>query len=79
MKTGTVPRKEAAHGGVRAERAQQLDVVLAHAQQDRLDALRLDRLAVLQLEAEPIAVEHYRLVEVLHRHSDVVYPPEHGR
>ncbi len=38
--------EELADRGVGAERAQQLDVALADVEQYRLDALRLDRLAV---------------------------------
>ena len=38
--------EELADGGVGAERPQQLDVAVADVEQDRLDALRLDRLAV---------------------------------
>ncbi len=61
-----------------AERAQQLDVALADAQQHRLHALLLHGLAVLHRHPEAIGVEQDGLLEVLHRHADVVDPPEHG-
>jgi len=79
VKAGAAPCEEAAHGGVRAEWAQQLDVAVAHAEENRLDALRLDRLTVLKLHPEPVAVERDGVVEILNRDSDVVDPPEHGR
>jgi hypothetical protein len=34
---------------------------------------------VLELHAEPLAVERHGLVEIFDCHSDVVDPPEHGR
>jgi hypothetical protein len=54
-------------------------VALAHAEQDSLDALFVDRLPVLKLHAEPLAVEGDGLVEVLDRDSDVIDASEHGR
>ena len=50
-------REEPAHRRVRAERREQLDVVLADVQQHGLDALLLDDLAVGDLELEAVAVE----------------------
>ena len=73
-----VALQELADGRVRAERPQQLDVALADAEQHGLDALLLDGLAVLHGHAEPLRVERDGLVEVLHGHSDVIDPPEHG-
>ena len=58
--------------------AQQLDVAVADVQQHRLDALRLDRLAVRELHPEALLVERDRRVEVLDGDADVVDPAEHG-
>jgi hypothetical protein len=74
-----VALEEAADRRLRTERQQQLDVAVAYPDQDRLDPLRLDRLAVLHRHPEPLRVERDGLVEVLHRHADVVHAPEHGR
>ena len=67
---------ELADGGVGAERPQQLDMALADIEQDRLDALRLDRLTVGELHLEALLVELDRGVEVLDGDADVIDPSE---
>jgi hypothetical protein len=54
-------------------------VALANAEQNGLNALLLDRLAVLERHAEPLAIESDRLVEVLDGDSDVIDAVEHER
>lgn len=78
VNAGPIPREELPDHRVGAERPQQLDVAVADAKQNRLDALLLHGLAVLERHAQPLAVERDRLVEVLDRHSYVVYASEHG-
>ena len=78
VKAGAAPLEELPDRRIRPERPQQLDVALADAQQHRLDTLLLDRLAVLERHAEPLAVEPNGLVEVLDRDSDVIDSSEHG-
>ena len=60
-----------------AERAEQLDVALADVEQDRLDALLGDRLAVGQGHAEGTLVKLQCRVEVVDRDADVIDPVEH--
>ena len=73
-----VALEEAAHGALGVGRAEQLHVRVADPEQRGLHAELLHRLAVLVRHAEAVAVERDRAVEVLHGHSDVVDPPEHG-
>ena len=79
MEAGPVPFEELPDGGVRGERAEQLDVAHADPEQHGLHALLPHGLTVLNGHAEPLRVEGYRLVEILHRHADVIDSPEHGR
>jgi hypothetical protein len=60
------------------ERPQQLDVGLADAEQSRLDALLLDRLAVLEGHPETLGIELDRRVEVLDGDAYVIDCLEHG-
>jgi hypothetical protein len=53
-------------------------MAVADAEQNRLDALLLHRLAVLERHAKPLAVERDGLVEVLDGHSYVINASEHG-
>jgi uncharacterized cupin superfamily protein len=78
VKAGSVPPEEPPDRRVRSERPQQLDVAVAHAQQHRLDALRLHRLAMLERHAEPLAVERDGLVEILDRNPYVIKTSEHA-
>jgi len=78
VKAGAASREELADGRVRCERPQELDVALADAEEHGLDALLLDDLAVLERQAEPVAVERDRLVEVVDRDAYVVDASEHG-
>src|SRR5262245_9393752 len=52
-------------------------MAVADVEQDRLDPLRLDRLAVGELHLEALLVEADRSVEVLDGDSDVIDSPEH--
>src|SRR5207342_3709243 len=65
--------------GVGAERRQQLDVPVADVEQHRLDALRLDRLAVRQLHLEALLVKLDAGLEVLDGDTHVIYTAEHAR
>ena len=76
MTERTLRRDDLAVGGVRPERRQQVDVAVADVEQDRLDSLRLDRLAMSEFHFERALVELDRLVEVFDCDSDVVYPGE---
>ena len=78
VKARSAPREELSDRRVRAERAQQLHVAVAHAEQHGLDALLLQGLAVLDGHAQPLAVESDGLVEILDRHSYVINASEHG-
>ena len=53
-------------------------MAVADVEQDRLDALRLDRLAVGELHLEALLVERDRGVEVIDSDADVVDPSEHA-
>jgi hypothetical protein len=79
VKPRSLLREELADGGVVAQRAEQLDMAVAHVEQHRLDALRFHGLAVHERHPERILVERDRGVEILHRDADVVDPVEHGR
>ena len=62
------------------QRLDQLDVAVADLEQNGLDALLLDGLAVLLAPcSKPSRVELDRGVEVLDGDADVVDAPEHGR
>src|ERR1700760_38942 len=74
-----VLREELADGRVRAERREQLDVVLADVEQDRLDALLLDDLAMRERELEAVAIQRERRRELLDGDADVVDPREHAQ
>ena len=63
-------------GVSRAERREQLDVALADVEQDRLDAVLGDRLAMDERHPEGSLVERDRGVEVLDGDADVVDPAE---
>jgi len=78
VEAGSAPREELPDGRVRCERPQELDVALADAEQHGLDALLLDHLSVLERQAEAVAVQRERLVEVLDGDADVVDASEHG-
>src|SRR4051812_43388855 len=69
--------EELADRRIVVERGEQLDMVLPHVQQRRLDALRLHGLTVHQGEPISVDVEVDRLLEVAHREADVVDAPEH--
>jgi hypothetical protein len=62
------------HRRVVAKRCEQLDATVADADRRRLDTLSLDALAMLEPAAEQALVRRHRLVEVLHRDTDVVNP-----
>ena len=79
VKAGAALREELAHRGVLAERRKQLDVVLADVEQRGLDALLLDDLAVDELEAELLAPQLERGLELLDGDPDVVDAVKHGR
>ena len=70
--------QELADRRVRAERREQLDVVLADVQQHRLDALLCDDLAVRERQLEALAVELERGLDLLDGHADVVDAAEHS-
>ena len=58
--------------GVRHDGLQQLDLAVAERQERRLHALLLDRLQLVHVQAERVAVEAHRLVHVAHDDADVV-------
>ena len=70
--------EELADRRVGAERREQLDVVLADVEQDRLDALGLDDLAVHERHLVVALVERERRVDVLDGDADVVDAGEHA-
>src|SRR5215218_482828 len=69
------PRQEAADRRVLGEGAEQLDPALADLDRNRLDALLLESVAVLELGTEepPVGVEG--LLEIADRDAEVVNPP----
>src|SRR5215213_9606793 len=69
--------EELADGGLRTERPQQLNVTVA--EQNRLDALLLDGLAVGERHRESALVEAEGGVDVLDGDAHVVDPSEHRR
>src|SRR4051794_18548049 len=71
-------REEATDGAVGLQRPQQLHVAVADVEQDRLDALGLDDLAVGELQAVRLLVQRDRGVEVLDGDPDVVDVGEHA-
>src|SRR5919197_1798318 len=71
--------QESPHGRVAAQRAQQLDVVLADVEQHGLDALLVDHLAMCERHAVVALVQRDRRFEVLDGDSYVVDPGEHPR
>ena len=77
VQAGTSLGQEAPDRGVRRERRQQLDVVLADVEQDGLDALLLDHLAVHDGHAEVLTEQRQGGVDRLHGNADVVDSPEH--
>ena len=77
VQPGTARAQEAAHRAVLLERGDQLDVALPDVEQDRLDALLGDDLAVGHLELEAVAPEGQRGLDLLDGHSHVVDAPEH--
>ncbi len=68
-------RDEAAHRSVEVERCEQLDAAFADPDGGSLDALVLDRRALLELGAEQPLVRRDRGVEVGDRHAEMVDPP----
>jgi hypothetical protein len=79
MQAGAFAVEKAGHCGFPRQRAEQLDVTLADAEEHGLDALPLDDLTVLNLHSKAARIERHGLVEVLDGHSDMIYAPEHGR
>ena len=72
--------QELADRSVLSERREQLDAALAQPYGNRLDALRLERVAALDLRSEQPLVRVDRLVEVLDGDAEVVESPDgHGR
>ena len=71
--------QEAAHGRVRREWPQELDVPVADLEQHGLDALLVDDLAVLERQPVGLLVQRDRRVEVGDGDADVIDPLEHGR
>ena len=69
--------EELADRGLGPERAQQLDVAVADVEQNRLDPLLVDRLAVGERHPEAALVERERGVEVGDGDADVIDQPEH--
>src|SRR4051794_24708951 len=67
---------ELADAGILGEGLDQLDVAVADLEQNGLDALLLDRLAVLLAHVELLRVEPHGGVDVRHRDAYVVDPPE---
>ena len=51
---------------------------VADVQQRRLDALRLDGLAVHERHREGLRIERERAIQIVGCHSDVIDPSEHG-
>ena len=78
MQPGALAGEERADRGVGAKRAQQLHMPVPDVEQDRLDPLRLDRLAVRQGHLEARRVELERRVDVLDGDADVVDLAEHS-
>ena len=69
--------EELADRRVRPERAQELDVAVADVEQDRLDALLLDRLAVRERHRHRALIERQRRVQVVGGDADVIDQAEH--
>ena len=65
-------REEAADGRVLAERAEQLEPAVAHADERRFDALLLNPRSLLDPGAEEALVRVERAVEILDRKADVM-------
>jgi len=74
MHTRSALREELADRRFRTERGEQLDAAFTDPNRRRLDPLRLDDVALLQLGAEQSAVGLDRLVQVLDRNSEMVDP-----
>src|SRR5262245_64226148 len=74
MHAGTTLGEEPADWRVSSQRAEQLDAALTEPHRNRLDALRLERVAPLDLAAEEPPVRVDRLVEVLDRDAEMVNP-----
>jgi hypothetical protein len=70
--------EELAHCGVGTERLEQLDVAVADIEQDSLDALLGDRLAVNERHPEHVAVALERFVDVVDGDADVVDRGQHA-
>jgi hypothetical protein len=70
--SGAPLREELADRRVLAERGEQLDPVGADAQRRRLDALLLERLAVLELGPEEPVVRGQRRVEIVDGNAQVM-------
>ena len=71
--------QEPADRRVGPERREQLDMVLADVEQDGLDALLGDDLAVRDVQAEAVPVQLDRGLDLLDGDADVVDAVEHGR
>jgi hypothetical protein len=78
VKPGSSLGEKAPDRRVLAERLQQLDVRVAHAQKRRLDTLLRDCLAMLQRHPETIRVELDRRIEVFDGDPDVIDCLKHG-
>ena len=77
VETGALALEELADRRVGPERAQELDVAVADVEQDGLDALLLDRLAVGERHRHRALVERQRGVEVVGGNADVIDQAEH--
>src|SRR4029077_4757187 len=78
VQTGALVREKLSYGSVRAERREQLDVVLADVQQHGLDALLPHDLAMGDVQLEQLAVELQRGVDLLDGDADMVDAVEHA-
>src|SRR6185437_5890370 len=70
--------EELAHGGVRIEGLQELDMPVAYLEQGGIDPLCRDGLAVDQGHAERVAIQRERGVDGLDGHADVVDRGQHS-
>jgi hypothetical protein len=78
VKTRPALREEPPDRRLLPERTEQLDVRVAHPEERSLDALLLDRLAVLKRHPKALGVELDRRVEILDGDTDMVDCLEHG-